>query len=302
MPRGALEVFEYVPRPATLDALPQHRPYKSEDLWSRLRLEHRTLTSFAAALIVLAVHIGLIAPAVWAGGTSRQRQEQGFRGDTALQWVVLDDSPRAVPVTAASLPFSGLVAVGAPDISPPLPAVSPPVPSSKDQDAQSDEHSSLGALYGRYVGQIRARVDRAWKRPRTAIGSPIFQCQVQIDQDFLGRVGQITLLQCNGDAPWRLSVVHAIEAASPLPAPPDPAVFARHVILELRAMAYSSGMPAGLYEAAASSAASARPLETARHAQNAFQTLRQAAMAPHSHKALELRIEGSKVEVEPDPQ
>lgn len=299
MPRGVLEVFEYVPRQATSDALPPEHPLKSEDLWSRLRLEHRALTSCAAALIVLAVHIGLIAPVVWAGGASRQRQEQGFRGETALQWVVLDDSPRTAPVTAASLPFPGLVAIGVPDISPPLPSATPPASPSKDPDLQSDEHSSLGALYGRYVGQIHARVDRAWRRPRTAIGSPIFQCQVQIDQDRLGRVGEVTLLQCNGDARWRLSIVHAIEAASPLPAPPDPAVFARHVLLEFRAMDYSPGMPAGLYEAIDSPTAAARRGTNAQ-SQDAFQTLRQAATAPHSHRALELRIEGSKVEVEPD--
>ncbi|HEV2272340.1 MAG TPA: energy transducer TonB [Steroidobacteraceae bacterium] len=215
---------------------------------------------------------------------------------------MLDDSPKTAPVTAASLPFPGLVEIGAPDILPPLAAVTSPASSSKDQDAQSDEHSSLGVLYGRYVGQIHARVDRAWRRPRTAIGSPIFQCQVQIDQDQLGRVGEVTLLQCNGDTRWRLSVVHAIEAASPLPAPPNPAVFARHVLLEFRAMAYSPGMPVGLYEVVGSTAAAGKPPGTTAQSQNAFQVLRQAATAPHSHRAVELRIEGSKVEVEPDPQ
>lgn len=301
MERGALEVLEYVSRRANPDALPTDHPYKS-DLWSRLRLEHRTLTSCAAALIVLAVHIGLIAPAVWAGGASAQRQEQRFRGEADLQWVVLDESTKRAPVTAALLPSPGLIAIGAPDILLPPAAVTPPASGSNDQDAESDDSSSLGALYGRYVGQIHARIDRAWERPRTAIGSPIFQCQVQIDQDGLGRVGEVTLLQCNGDARWRLSIVHAIEAASPLPAPPDPAVFARHVVLEFRAMAYSPGMPAGLYEASVSpAAAAAAPLGTATQSQNPFQVLRQAA-APDSHKALELRIEGSKVEVEPDPQ
>lgn len=270
MPRGALEVFEYVPRQATLDALPPDYPRKSEDLCSRLRLEHRTLTSCAAALIVLAVHIGLIVPAVWAGGSSRQRPDPEFRGETALQWVVLDDSPRAAPVTAASLPFSGLAALEASDILPPLPSAPPPASPSKSQDLQADERSSLGTLYGRYVGQIHARVDRAWRRPRTAIGSPIFQCQVQIDQDRRGRVGEVTLLQCNGDARWRLSLVHAVAAAAPLPAPPDPAVFARHVLLEFRAMAYSPGMPVGPYETIDSPTAAAGPLGPNTQSRDAF--------------------------------
>ena len=67
-----------------------------------------------------------------------------------------------------------------------------------------------------------------------------------------------------------MSLVHAITAASPLPASPDQAVFARHVILEFRAMAYSPGAEAGLYEPADSAAAHAMADETD-ESQRAFQ-------------------------------
>jgi len=154
-------------------------------------------------------------------------------------------------------------------------------------------------MYGRYLGQIHARIDRAWRRPRTAIGAPLFQCQVQLDQDSLGRIEQVTLLECNGDAPWQLSLVHAIEAASPLPAPPTPAVFAHHVLIAFRAAAYVSGADAELYEPPAIVPASVGAGEPDSGSQKAFQALREAAQAPKS-RVLKLQIEGSKVDVEPD--
>ena len=52
---------------------------------------------------------------------------------------------------------------------------------------------------------------------------------------------EVTLKQCNGDARWQLSLVHAIESASPLPAPPDPAVFAASLTLEMRSEPYDPG-------------------------------------------------------------
>jgi hypothetical protein len=156
-------------------------------------------------------------------------------------------------------------------------------------------------MYGRYLGQIHARIDRAWRRPRSAIGAPIFQCQVQLDQDSVGRVDEITLLECNGGTPWQLSLVRAIEAASPLPAPPDPAVFVHHVLLEFRAAAYSPGASAQLYEPPSAVPATYDPDQRDTLSGNAFQALREAARA-QKPRVVELRIEGSKVEVEPDRQ
>jgi len=110
------------------------------------------------------------------------------------------------------------------------------------------------------------------------------------------------LLQCNGDTRWRLSLVQAVEMASPLPAPATPAVFARHLVLQFRAMAYSASSPADLYESPAVQVADARQEEGEQQSQNAIEALRAAVRAPHSDKVLELRIEGSKAEVEPERQ
>lgn len=309
MPRGSLEVVEFAPQQAAADATPAMHTPESDGFWGRLR-PSRTLTSCLAAAASLALHALFVAPALWGGGKPPDHsQDKRYAGDTALQWIVLDDSPATSAVTPSSLGAPGLVTISVADILPTLPSATPAADTPKDKAAQPEDDSSLGVMYGRYVGQIQARIDRAWRRPRTAIGAPLFQCQVQIDQDAAGRVGDVTLLQCNGSTRWRLSLVQAVEAASPLPAPPNQALFTRHVLLQFRAMAYSAGAQAELYEPPAVQLANARQEEGGQRqeeggqqSQNAIEALREGARAPHSHRIIELRIEGSKVEVWPEHQ
>lgn len=295
MLRGSLEVVEFVPRQIAADPLPVTPLDASNHGWCRLRVRHRTVSTFLAALASLALHAGLVAPAFWVGGAAlRHSPKRENTGEAALQCIVLDDSPKLAVASPAPPDSPVLVAIGLSDRLSTLPAASPGLDTSKPKE--SEEQSSLGEISGRYVGQIQARIERAWLRPRTAIGAPIFQCQVQVDQDRAGQVGKVTLLQCNGDDRWRMSLVHAITAASPLPAAPDQALFARHVILEFRAMAYSPGAEAGFYEPADSPAAHAMADETD-ESQRAFQALRDAAIAPHAHRVLQLRIEGAKADI-----
>lgn len=231
MPRGTLEVVEYVPRQATTDAVPPDQPCKSEDLWGRLRLEHRTLTRCTAGLLAAALHLLFVAPVLW-GGPSRHPPEPRYRGDAAMQWVVLEDSSTTSAIRPPTLGPPALMTIGMTDAQPELPLSSLPAEASDARGDQAADPASFGVMYGRYVGQIRARIDRAWQRPRTAIGAPIFQCQVQVDQDGVGRVREVMLVQCNGDARWQVSLVHAIEAASPLPAPPSATVFTQRLLLD----------------------------------------------------------------------
>jgi hypothetical protein len=296
--RGELEVVEYVPRQAiTANVGPPDHNSKSEDLWSRIRFEHRTLTSCAAALVAVTLHILLVAPAFWGGGSAKHAPES-YHGETAMQWVVLIESPDASAVNQPTLPSPALQAISLTGALPTPPLNS--LAAGPSASHQADGEWGLGMMYGRYVGQIRARIERAWQRPRTAIGAPLFQCQVQVDQDAQGRVQDATLVECNGDTRWRLSLVHAIEVASPLPAPPNPAVFAPHILLEFRAMAYSPGAQAELYEPPNLPAMSANSGAGQTQSQNAFHALRDAARAPDARKVVELRIEGSKAEVEPE--
>lgn len=302
MSKGELEVIEYVPRQAiTADVGPPDHPSKHEDLWSRVRFEHRTLTSCAAAVLVAAVHLLLVAPIFWADGVAHKPQQK-FRGETALQWVVLLDTSSRKARASLAIASPVLMAIDVKGVLPRIPAIIPPAASPGENNDQDDAPSGLGALYGRYIGQLEARINRGWQRPRSPIGAPIFQCQVQLEQSSEGRLLSTTLLQCNGDARWRLSLMRAIQVASPLPTPPNPALFARNVVLEFRAVAYSSGAQVALYESPAEYAQRLNRVEPNIRSQNALRLLRDMAQAPQSSKTVELRIEGTKVQVKPERQ
>jgi hypothetical protein len=124
-----------------------------------------------------------------------------------------------------------------------------PVPQliTNEIDEQSspesaDESSNRSELFGRYVGQINARIDRAWLRPRSPIGATLFSCRALIDQDERGNVAGVILEDCNGDGRWQLSLVRAIQSASPLPAPPDPKVFRHQVQLSFQSTGFRAGI------------------------------------------------------------
>jgi len=118
------------------------------------------------------------------------------------------------------------VTVGEPD---PLSLAPKLQPIQVDEEGAAEE-SATGPdpalqLFGRYQGQITARIERAWIRPRTPIPGDTFACRVKILQDARGNVQDVTPQVCNGTPRWQHSLVRAIYSASPLPAPPDPAVF-----------------------------------------------------------------------------
>jgi hypothetical protein len=104
-------------------------------------------------------------------------------------------------------------------------------------------------LFGRYMGQISARIQRAWIRPRTPVEDGSFSCRVQISQDRSGVVQEVALQECNGDLHWQASLIQAIQTASPLPAPPDATVFSNLLTLELSSEAYVAGFKEDGYEA-----------------------------------------------------
>ena len=168
MLKGSLEVIEFEPRQAVADA--PVLSVESEDLWSRLRLEHRTLTSFAAAIAVSVVHFLLVAPVLWTGGTSRDSQER-YRGDAALQVVVFNDSGSTAATRPPALPSPALEAIVAANAFPAITPIAQPA-SGSDRSDQTDGQTGLGAMYGRYVGQMRARIERAWRRQPLAVGCP----------------------------------------------------------------------------------------------------------------------------------
>lgn len=125
--------------------------------------------------------------------------------------------------------------------------------------AVSGDGAELARLYGIYTGQIRARIDRIWRRPRTPVrGSTgdkrtatvdeAFQCEAQVVQDGRGDVQEILLVRCNGSYAWQHSLVLAIQQASPLPDPPSPSVFSRSITISFIALPYVDGISSDEYE------------------------------------------------------
>jgi hypothetical protein len=104
-------------------------------------------------------------------------------------------------------------------------------------DADSPDTEAVGdakgraMLFGRYMGQIKARIERAWVYPADNV-STNFECTVQIKQSKRGDVLEVAMTRCANSAVWQLSLAKAIQAASPLPAPPDDAVFSELVTLK----------------------------------------------------------------------
>jgi len=134
---------------------------------------------------------------------------------------------------------------------------------SEEQASKAATDTTDGAeqsrLFGIYTGQIQARIERVWRRPRTPVNEGTvstatadagesFQCEVQIVQDDRGNVQEILLPRCNGSAAWQRSLVLAIRQASPLPAPPSAGVFSQSIALNFLGLSFIAGAPEDDYE------------------------------------------------------
>ncbi len=100
-------------------------------------------------------------------------------------------------------------------------------------DAQLAAETQRAALRNsgqarQYMDLIRARIERAWVRPPTArVG---LECEVRVTQVPGGTVTRVSIGRCNGDDTVRQSIEAAVHRASPLPQPPDPALFESELI------------------------------------------------------------------------
>jgi colicin import membrane protein len=83
-----------------------------------------------------------------------------------------------------------------------------------------------------WVGQIANRIQRAWLKPPSA--RPGIECVVHVTQVPGGVVTSAKVGECNGDAAVRESIEAAVMRASPLPPPPDPALFERDLDIRFK--------------------------------------------------------------------
>lgn len=115
----------------------------------------------------------------------------------------------------------------------------PPIHVDGDSDpiaATNAEVIARTKMAGIYESQIRARIQRAWS-PESGSG---VSCRVRIHQRSDGSISEVELqlAKCEGTQSWQQSVVNAVFAASPLPAPPHPSVFVNSFELDLQASSH----------------------------------------------------------------
>jgi colicin import membrane protein len=98
-----------------------------------------------------------------------------------------------------------------------------------------EEHRSAvesGPLRDSYIARLRNRIQNAWIKPPSA--SVGLDCLVEVTQIPGGEVTGVKVTQCNGDAAARQSIENAVYRASPLPDPPDPALFERNFVFRFK--------------------------------------------------------------------
>ena len=235
-------------------------------------------------------------------------------GAEAVSVLLLIDEPtasraqdeEAPPVgSPGAIKQASLVKVSAPDARPAAPLVSSDDGDRPEVTAESEANAASRALlFGRYEGQIKARIERAWLRPRSPIGEDAFQCHVKVLQDKQGKVLEVDLVRCNGTPRWQLSLAAAIQSASPLPAPPDPSVYSEALTLTFSAQEFLEGRDEQAYEAPATSVAQTQVSATGATPMNAPPTAASAATYRHVLKpdVIDLRITGSSVSYTSSPE
>jgi colicin import membrane protein len=99
------------------------------------------------------------------------------------------------------------------------------------QLAEEEHVSAVEASPARaqYIARLSSRIQNAWIKPPSARAG--LDCVVNITQIAGGEVTSAHVSQCNGDAAARQSIENAVYRASPLPAPPDPALFERNLVI-----------------------------------------------------------------------
>ncbi len=104
--------------------------------------------------------------------------------------------------------------------------------ASEQQSLDAERNRRLSSLRGQYERAIAQKVERNWPRPATAQSG--WSCQVRVTQIPGGEVVGVEAINCNGDAVFKRSVESAVHRASPLPPPPDPALFDREILFTFK--------------------------------------------------------------------
>jgi colicin import membrane protein len=94
---------------------------------------------------------------------------------------------------------------------------------AEQEQIEAERERQAEALVQRYTGIIKQRVQRSWFRPRGARTG--LSCTVQVSLLPDGTVKGVEVVESSGDEVFDRSVEKAVYRASPLPLPPDKALF-----------------------------------------------------------------------------
>lgn len=83
--------------------------------------------------------------------------------------------------------------------------------------------AGMASLRAKYMALMKQKIENNWVQPPSTPDD--LKCKVEVRQVVGGSVTSAKVLSCNGDDAVRQSIVTAVLKASPLPAPPDPALF-----------------------------------------------------------------------------
>jgi hypothetical protein len=220
------------------------------------------LVAFAATL---ALHSMLLMVSTWGDGqVSKPRipdaygaaANMGSASGTSEERMMIillpaepsqDPPPIVEPELAAPHAEAAILQIAGPDALP----VKPWNAQAEGEDNPNSEADMIARmkLVGVYEGQIRARIERAWLRPKEPITDAEFRCRVKIRQSRTGVVEEVEFEQCNGNPRWQGSLANAVFAASPLPAPPHDDIWVAAFSLSFNSLAYSAHSDAQGFEA-----------------------------------------------------
>lgn len=94
---------------------------------------------------------------------------------------------------------------------------------AEEEKRRAANNSRLQTLRDQYLLQIQQHITRRWIQPTQMAAT--WQCEVKVQQNPMGEILTVQVLNCNGSEAFRSSVEQAVMKSSPLPVPRDPDVF-----------------------------------------------------------------------------
>jgi hypothetical protein len=101
--------------------------------------------------------------------------------------------------------------------------------SARSTNPVAIEGDDRAQLMARYIGQIKARIERSWESLDALPGAIV--CEAHITQATDGVVLAVRLANCAADEARRAALLTAVRRSSPLPAPPASQIFAERVVI-----------------------------------------------------------------------